>query len=78
MNPFLCKRCRQEHIGECADVADLIRQRDELLAALEECLAAYSASPRRPPELVEDWEKCLARISKANHQAREVIAKVKP
>lgn len=61
-----------------ADVTTISQQRDELLAALEECLAAYSASPKRPPDLVEDWERHLARIDKANRQARAVIAKVKP
>jgi hypothetical protein len=60
------------------DLIKAAEQRDELLAALEECLAAYSASPKRRPELVEDWERCLARIDKASRQARAIIAKVKP
>lgn len=63
--------------GDFACEAEVYQQRDELLASLEECLAAYSASPKRPPDLVEDWEKILARIDKANRRARDIIAKVK-
>jgi len=53
-----------------------IRQRDELLAALEEVLAAERFS-NRPPETVMQAEAKLDRIRKAAARAEAAIAKVK-
>ena len=69
-----------EHASETGDSLaghiKLTAQRDELLAALEEVLAAERFS-NRPPETVMQAEAKLDRIRKASARAEAAIAKVK-